>query len=302
MVKLVDNMVQNYLGNVRRVVQRMTNLVGNTRTNVKVNQPRNSPSDLDQESHFMATKESILNQAKSLTKRMQSFNVEWAQLVGRQQSPLIDRIPPRGVEIWRDFWETVRRQVRRINQEFVQLSQDMSRVLSGRVPSNQNIQIPSLYADGESFRDFYEKMTSTLVAEQKKLDKLSGGQSVAESKSDQSSNYIDEYDDENTKEELKRNVALRQQIEQEINVFGSIFDIMRTFMQRLRESATGAIKDMLRPGQSIDNNNDSVTPGSAIRPQVEKVVDETIESQRLINSQAKPVLLPNSRPALPSRP
>lgn len=232
---------------------------------------------------------------------MHDFTIQWAGLVGRQQSPLIDRIPPRGVELWRDFWDTVRKQVRRINQEFWQLSRDMTKLVTSRVPSNPSPVIPSLYSEasaGNSFQEFYDKMRSTLEHEQQKLEKLSNNQIVAEVKSDQA-NLIDETDDESTKEELNRNVALRQQIQQEINVFGSIFDIMRAFMQRLRESATGAVRDILNPG--LGNSNDAVTPGPDIKPQVDKLVSETLDSQRLINGQSQPVLLPNNRPSLNPR-
>lgn len=307
-IKLVDNMVQVYLGNVRRTVQRMTNLLDSTRrpgAAAALGQPRLSPSTTGVEqqakesTNFEQTRESILARIQTLTKSMHDFSIQWAKTVGKQQSPLLDRIPPRGVELWRDFWDTVRRQVRRINQEFTQLSQDMTRLILGRVPNRaepaSGAQLAHLSPVNEIENDFYQKLSLTLQEEQRKMDALV--ESKSQAKAD-ASNLIDEADDDNTKAELTKNVALRQQIQGEIDVFGSIFDIMRAFIQQLRQSATGIVRDVMRPGSSINNNNNAVTPGPSIKPQVDKLLDETIDSQRNINSQAKPVLLPNVRPAL----
>lgn len=324
-IKLIDNAVQNYLGNVRRTIQRMTNFIDNRRTNTADNRPRESPKDahdlVDTQSivsgGFAQTRQSILNQVQLLSNRLQEFTVQWTSLVGRQQSPLIDRIPPRGVELWRDFWDTVRKQVRRINQEFWQLSQDMTRMITGRRPiiprpPQSNLVVVSdndgslLYSSSDDvsvtkqFQEFYDRMSVTLGEEQQKMDalnKIAHGQTAA-AQQDADNNLIDEQDDQVTKDELNRNVALRQQIQQEINVFGSIFDIMRAFIQRLRESATNMVRDVMQPGASNNNDNNPVTPGPSVKPQVDKLLDETIGSQRLINSNGKPVLLPNSRPAL----
>lgn len=322
-IKLVDNMVQNYLGNLRRAVQRMSNFIDNRRANLTSSQPRASSEliDLDSTSvsivvDFPATRLSILRGIQSVSRSMHNFAIRWARVVGKQQSPLIDRIPQRGVELWRDFWDTMRQQVRRINQEFWQLSQDMARMLTGRQPagSTRTEQPNLLYSASESdqaslnelvqkrFQDFYEKMGSALEEQQRKMDEAltayrTGVDPKAElSKQDQTNNLIDEQDDQVTRDELNRNTALRQQIQQEINVFSSIFDIMRTFIERLRESASNVVRDVLRPGASNNNNNDPVTPGPSVKPQVDQLLGETINSQRNINSQSKPVLLPNNRP------
>jgi len=305
-IRLIDNMVQNYLGNVRRTVQRMTNFIGNQRSNLITSGPRDSPTESLSMDEFTAIRQSILGRIQLLSKDMHDFTMQWARIVGKQQSPLIDRIPPRGVELWRDFWDTVRRQVRRINQEFWQLSQDMSRMLTGRLPNGPSKVDNLLYSTSHElvskhFQDFYDKMGITLGEEQLKLDslnKVAQAQSIETGSNSEQFNLIDENDDQATKDELKRNPALRQQIQQEISVFGSIFDIMRAFIQRLRESTTNVVRDVLQPGASNNNNNDPVTPGPSVKPQVDKLLGETVNSQRNINSQAKPVLLPNNRPSL----
>lgn len=358
-------MVQNYLGSVRRTLARMSNYVERRREALSNSAPRRtsssssvahhadsqaSPIGSFDERNFIAVRTSMLNDISTVAKSMQEFTTQWTRLVGRQQSPLIDRIPPRGVELWRDFWDTVRRQVRRINQEFYQLSQDMSRMLTGRLPStnpppgagnprvitapiNMAQQSPAAFGSNEPadmssasllysasaepitttveqsqehvkqlakrFQEFYDRMTATLADEQQKMDAFNvaptSGAVAAAAAADASNNLVDELDDEQTRQELDRNVALRQQIQQEINVFGSIFDIMRAFIQRLRESANN-IRDVMQPSTSNNNNNDAVTPGPQVKPQVDKLLDETIDSQRNINGQAKPVLMPNVRP------
>lgn len=307
-IKLVDNMVQNYLSNLRRAVQRMTSFIDNRRTSQINSQPRESATnnllDSDEADKSPATSQTVLEHLDQLSKSVHDFNIQWTRIIGKQQSPLLDRIPPRGVELWRDFWDTVRKQVRRINQEFWQVSRDMSRMITGRLPSSgaSPASAPTetglLYMDNAllaQFQEFYDKMSVTLGEEQRKLDSLAKAQ--GQLLPDPANNLIDEYDDEQTKNELNRNVALRQQIQQEINVFGSIFDIMRAFIQRLRESA-GNIRDVLQPSLSNNNDNNPVTPGPSIKPQVDKLLDETIDSQRNINGQSKPALLPNSRPSL----
>lgn len=329
-IKLVDNMVQNYIHNVRRTVQRMTNFIDNRRNRFlsNGNQPRESPQVDFNEGEFASITKSIESRIESLTKDMREFSIQWARVVGKQQSPLFDRIPPRGVELWRDFWDTVRKQVSRIRQEFRQLSLDMGRMLTGRIPVStgptpETVRPTAnlLYsADQDTrlskrFQEFYDKMSVALGEEQQKMDTLSlrftQGQAITEKQSslsnnnhysqdDQVNNLIEEQDDQVTKDELTRNVALRQQIQQEINVFGSIFDIMRAFIQRLRESATNAVRDVMQPGSSANNDNNPVTPGPSVKPQVDQLLGETINSQRNINGQARPVLLPNNRPTVGS--
>lgn len=328
-IKLVDNMVQNYLGNVRRTIQRITNFVDNQRATLgnstTVQQPRESPADnsvVQQQSvsgqvmqGFSNIRQSILTRIQSLSKRMHDFTMQWTKAIGKQQSPLLDRLPSRGVELWRDFWDTMRKQVRRINQEISQIATDMSRLVNIRVPSvsgltgtgpQMNRDESLLYFDSlpaktnqvaQQLEEFYQKMSATLLAEQNKLNpfnRLAHTDNGLNKKVDQA-NIYDESDDEATKRELNNNAALRQQIHQEISVFGSIFDIMTTFIQRLRESATNTIRDVVQPGAVNNNNNDPVTPGPSIKPQVDKLLGETINSQRNINSQGKPTLLPKNR-------
>lgn len=342
-IRLVDNMVQNYLGNMRRAVQRFTNFIDNRRAQGQSqaqgqavsSQPRHSPSvEFDQGAvDYKRAGEVIVNQLQSLTKGFREFTLQWSKTLGKQQSPLIDRIPPRGVELWRDFWDTVRKQVRRINQEFLQLTRDMGRVLTGRVPSTGGVRVvvrPSgngreqedqaeqqnnlepaasglaqlLYSSAatlaqsedqtqeqikQQFQVFYERLTNQLSKEQQKMNELSKAAGDNNDQKQQqlgADELLDELDDEITRQELANNVALRQQIQQEINVFGSIFDIMRAFIQRLRDSAT-TIRDILTPPGAINDNN-SVTPGPAIKPTVDKLLEDTINSQRNINSQARP--------------
>lgn len=318
-IRLVDTMVNNYLGNVRRTIQRMSNFIDNRRASLNATgQPRETSihgkSEVVSQSYesFATIRESILTRIQLLSKRMQDFPMQWARAVGKQQSPLIDRIPPRGVELWRDFWDTVRKQVRRINEEFRQVSRDMGRLITGRLPGGPSESPSLLYSASSSgsveqqvkrFQEFYDRMSATLGEEQLKMDNAlnRAAQPLDSDKLDQSNNLIDEQDDQSTRDELTRNPALRLQIQQEINVFGSIFDIMRAFIQRLRESATNVVRDVIQPGASNNNNNDPVTPGPSVKPQVDKLLDETIDSQRNINSQSKPVLLPNSRPSLSSQ-
>lgn len=334
-IKLVDNMVQSYLGNVRRVVQRMTKFIDNQRANlanIGTQQPKPLMAAAGHDGHVdeqlitgqfvdgvANIRQSILNRIQVVSKNMHDFTMQWTRAVGKQSSPLWDRIPPRGVELWRDFWDTVRKQVRRINEEFLQLSRDMNRLVTGRPPSGQSINPGNLFytnVNGQlevskQLQIFYDKMSATLNEEQHRMDAQFGPQSPFEqvlnrnwtnNRESEQNNLIDEQDDEMTKDELNKNVALRQQIQQEINIFGSIFDIMRAFIQRLRESATNAVRDVMRPGGSSNNNNDPVTPGPAVKPQVDKLLGETIEAQRAINGQAKPVLLPNKRVTLNPRP
>lgn len=328
-------MVQNYLGNVRRTVQRISNFVDNRRASLNsTGQPREAPLDAalaaqdipisavkpaeaPQSSSqitgqfmdgFATMRQSILNRIQFVSKRMHDFTMQWTRAVGKQQSPLLDRIPPRAVELWRDFWDTMRKQMRRIGEEVRQVSRDMSRLVTGRPASEPAASL--LYSapseqQVKRFQEFYDKMSVTLGEEQLKMDNALNKASKTDldmKEIEQSSNLIDEQDDQSTRDELTRNVALRQQIQQEINVFGSIFDIMRTFIQRLRESASNVVRDVMQTGSSSNNNNnDPVTPGPSIKPQVDKLLDETIDSQRNINSQSKPVLLPNSRPSLTSQ-
>lgn len=325
MIKLIDNMVQNYLGNVRRTVQRITNFVDNQRstmTSSTGNQPRESPADNVAQRPSVSSqvvqgmsniRRSILGRIQSLTKRMHDFTMQWTKAIGKQQSPLLDRIPSRGVELWRDFWDTMRKQVRRINQEIGQIATDMSRLVNVRVPSVSGLTgSPSrdeslLYSDSlvletnqvaHQLQEFYDNMSATLIAEQNKLDpfnRLAHTDDLNRRAPTDQANLIDDNDDEATKAELNNNAALRQQIHQEISVFGSIFDIMTTFIQRLRESATTMIRDVVQPGAVNNNNNDPVTPGPSVKPQVDKLLGETINSQRNINSQGKPALLPKTR-------
>lgn len=282
-IRLVDNMVQNYLGNVRRTVQRMTQFIDNRRTN-NSSTPRDASSmtkskvvavsaagdpslaDTDNNYQYTLVSRSILHTIDDLSKQMQEFNAQWLQLVGRQQSPLYDRIPPRGIELWVDFRNTVIRQVRRINQEFRQLSQDMARMITGRLPSSRgptpgqpaaaalsysastgSLDAQSFTGTGAErltkiFQEFHDRMSAALGEEQKKMDSLRQTQSLPLDSPEntryydqQQQNLIDEQEDQQTKDELSRNVALRQQIQNEVNVFSSIFDIMRAFIQRLRE-------------------------------------------------------------------
>lgn len=342
-IKLVDNMVQNYLGNVRRTVQRVTNLLdqprvggGGTGTVSQPTEAQIKPQEAPgaPETSQVGVRqagERIVGELEGLTKRFREFTLQWSKTMGKQQSPLIDRIPPRGVELWRDFWDTVRRQVRRINEEVWQLTRDMGRVLTGRLPSTGGrIVIRPSGREGEQggegeapatgglagllysaqgsaptttqtrdqnqeairqqFEEFYEKLSAQLAKEQQRMNELTKpSSSNAKSQQQQQQldqNLIDELDDESTRQELANNVALRQQIQQEINVFGSIFDIMRTFISRLRDSAS-TIRDILTPPGAIFDNN-PVTPGPAVKPTVDKLLEETINSQRNINSQARP--------------
>ena len=322
-------MVQGYLGNVRRTVQRFNNLIDNTRGSMgpasSSSQPRQQQqhqSPADGATPAKQLGESIVEQLQDVAKRFREFTLQWSKALGKQQSPLIDRIPPRGVELWVDFWQTVRKQIRRINEEVVQLSRDMARVLTGRLPStssqiivrptggrenggeqaaNKEIASQSLAsllysADSlllpsprarndeqilkQEFQDFYSKLTSQLKHEEQKmaeLSKASGQQSSGQQQQVETSSLIDELDDEATKNELANNIALRQQIQQEINVFGSIFDIMKTFIQRLRESASN-IRDVLQPPGAINSNN-PVTPGPDVKPTVDQILQDTINSQ-----------------------
>lgn len=322
MIRLVDNMVQNYLGNLRRTVQRFNNFVGGSnRPTVAASAPTTSNEQQQQQ-----LGQQLVEQASKMSGDFGRFMQMWSRSVSRQQSPLIDRIPPRGLELWRDFWDTMRKQMRRINQEFIQVSSDMGRLLTGgrfpapsggspiqpqQVAAARPVQ-PQLYMSAETqqqqqlqlqeqklreqFQEFYDKLTVQLSREQQKLEKqvAEAGQQGSLEDVIPAEKLADEQDDEATRTELTRNVALRQQIQQEINVFGSIFDIMRQFIQRLRESATH-IRDVLTPPGS-SNNNDAVTPGPSIKPQVDQLLEETVNSQRQINGQAKPVLLPQQRP------
>lgn len=293
-------MVSNYLGNVRRTIQRMTNFIDNQRSNMINIRPRESESALfsdsmGESSSFNQISQSILDGIQTISKRMHEFTIRWTKIVGKQQSPLIDRIPPRGVELWRDFWDTVRKQIRVINQQFSTLAQDMGRMLTGRLPTASSMAprgASSEYQIRKQFQELHDNLELVLGTERQ-------GLRFAQ---DQSNNFqdnlIDEQDDEATRNELNNNIALRQQIQQEINMFGSIFDIMRAFIQRLRESATNAVRDVLQPGATNNNDNNPVTPGPSVKPQVDKLLGETINSQRNINGQAKPVLMPNVRPAI----
>lgn len=267
--------------------------------------------------------DSIVNKLRDMTKQFRDFTLQWARAVGKQQSPLIDRIPPRGVELWRDFWDTVRKQFRRINQEFLQLTRDMSRVLTGRQPSNPNNDqvfvrprekrelkaskingaeqkslgnlfysaVSSLTSEPDiqkQFAEYYESLSKKISEEQQKMDQIAraSGQGMQQVDDNAANNLAEEFDDEQTRQVLKQNPGLRQQINQDINVFSSIFDIIRTFLTRLRGSAE-EIRNMLeRPGGMRDNN--AVTPGPAIKPTVDQLLKDTIESQRNINTQARP--------------
>lgn len=328
--------------NVQQSVSRMTQMMNNVLRGNRNNQTSAASSasstpmpGLIGRSMYMnqAEDDSSLEERQSIMKRMDELTKQfqdqvneqlkkleeeekhWNAVVGRQQSPLIDRIPPRGVELWRDFWDTVRKQIRRINEEFLQISRDVTRVVTGRNPTHGSqiitVRPNNLSARGageqevanksainaNEIKDFYEKMTITVETEQNKIDNLVDD--IARHRDNpnyQKDLLIDEQlDDEQTKQELRRNVALRQQIQQEISIFGSLFDIMQTFHQRLRESLQRVVRDVMSPGSSSSNNNMAVTPGPAIKPQVDALLEETIDSQRQINSQAKPVMLPNSR-------
>lgn len=303
----------------------MTNLIDNRRGS---SSPRQSPSSVDaQELDIAARGRSIIESIDLLQGKLNEFNHQFSELVPRQGSPLIDRIPPRGVELWVDFWGTVRKQVEVINKQFWQLSRDLSRMLTGRAPGNQSPstdqrqRIPSQVSPTQSllyssqsvvseedqiasvskrFQDFYDNMSVVLGEQQRKMDSMNriasfqATQSEVNKMADQV-NLIDDQDDQTTRDELNRNVALRQQIRQEITMFGSIFDLIGAFIQRLRESTTNMVRDVVRPGSTNNNNNDPVTPGPSVKPQVDKLLDETINSQRNINGQAKPVLLPSDR-------
>lgn len=315
-------MVQNYLGSVRRVVHRFNNLferIGNGGGQRTQSQPRESPNG-DEVVGPMG--ESVVGQLQELSKRFREFTLQWSRTVGKQQSPLIDRIPPRGVELWRDFWDTVRKQIRRINNEFLQVTRDMGRMLTGRRPSNpdgtvvivrprenENGDLPeptdqtlgsllysavttssSQQAIEREFHEFYEKLTAQLKLEQQKMDaigKATGHEQQQVTADDkQANNLIEEFDDEQTRLALTQNPGLRQQINQDINVFSSIFDIIRTFLTRLRGSAEDIRNILERPGAMRDNN--SVTPGPAVKPTVDQLLKDTVDSQRNINGQARP--------------
>lgn len=317
-------MVQNYLGNMRRAVQRFNNFIDNRRRPDAAagSQPRQSPAaELEQRrqttGHIQRAGESIVGQLQDMTKRFREFTMQWSKTLAKQQSPLIDRIPPRGVELWHDFWNTVRKQVRRINEDFLQLTRDMGRVLTGRLPSTgsrivvqpggrdedvqpANLLAELLYASVDSlkrdqsqdqvrqqFKEFYETLSLQLAREQQKMNELAKAGAAGQQEQQQlDQNLFDDSDDEVTRRELANNVALRQQIQQEINVFGSIFDIMRTFIARLRDSAS-TIRDILTPPGAINDNN-LVTPGPSVKPTVDKLLEDTINAQRNINSQARP--------------
>lgn len=313
-IKLVDNMVRNYVANLRRAVQRVTRFVDHTRQfgSSGTSQPRQSDHEFafsdNEVSKVLSNSKLVMTELEQLSAEMQQFDGRWTKdfgkLSGRQlplpNSPLIDRIPPRGVEMWRDFWDTVRRQMSRINQEVRQMTRDMARMITGRLPSNAT---PSARSASR-----YVDLMNSMKADLAKYLGESRYPSMAASNNDaaiieykqQNVSLIDESDDEVTRNELNNNVALRQQIQQEINIFSSIFDIMGAFIQRLRESATN-IRDVLQPSNSIKNDNNAVTPGPSVKPHVDEILDATIEAQRNINGQAKPVLLPNSRPALKPR-
>jgi len=321
-IRRADSLVQSYLSAMRRTVRRFHRLVATSPQALAAQPEQQEVAQVDQRRPLatVTSAEALVAEVDQLGGRFRAFNLQWARAVGKQQSPLIDRIPPRGVELWRDFWDTVRKQVRRINQEFVQVSRDMTRVITGRPVGSsrptRDQHTALLYTDSASvasqsnakeqleeqqeklrqqFQQFYDKLTVSLSKEQEKLDNQLAAQSSADSSSQTQVNELfDEQDDEATRNELNRNVALRQQIQQEINVFGSIFDIMRQFIQRLRESATH-IRDVLTPPGS-SNNNDAVTPGPSVKPTVDQLLEDTINSQRNINGQAKPVMLPNARP------
>lgn len=318
---MTNQMVENYLGHVRRVVHRFNNMferVAGTNGNRNQLQPR--------ESRGQQVGESLVGQVQEMSKGVRDFVLLWSRTVGKQQSPLIDRIPPRGVEIWRDFWDTMRRQMRRINNEFLQVARDMSRMLTGRRPAkpdgavvivrprdreqdqpsgavvnaplasllyssqlannnNDNGEQPAAAIE-KQFREFYDKLTAQLESEQRKMDAI--GKAAGQQANDDltSGNLIEELDDEQTRLALTQNPGLRQQISQDINVFSSIFDIIRTFLTRLRGSAEDIRNILERPGAMRDNN--SVTPGPNVRPTVDQLLKDTVDSQRNINSQARP--------------
>lgn len=265
-----------------------------------------------------------------------------------RQSPLWDRIPPRGTELWRDFWDTVRKQARRINQELERISNDLRRALTGGSPSRPTTFVTAAPAsllarignlddstltratgvdadelsgarkqlNGKGkFEDYYENLKLSLESERQKLSKLlvasknngdvqissqnkpqialAPSEKVAPSDLEVSSDD----DDEKTRRELEKNPALRQQIAEEIGAFGGIFDIMRAFVKRLRDAATNIVRDVVSPnsGKTVNNDNNAVTPGPAIKPQVDQLLGETLNSQRNINGQAKPITVPNQR-------
>ena len=309
LIKTMDNMVQNYLANMRRALQRFQNFVGSS--GAAGGRPKLEQQQQQQVARSSA--EQVVGELQQLRRQMRDFNLKWARTLGQQQSPLIDRIPPRGVELWRDFWDTMRKQVRRINQEFWTISRDMSRLVTGGGPRRGGGGQAAMYASEaapfpghtsgaeqqvrEQFQEFYDKLTASLSKEQQRLElQLAGGVQTAGQQQQLGEDFPigSSDDDEATRQVLDRNVALRQQIQQEINVFGSIFDIMRAFIQRLRESATH-IRDVLTPPGS-SNNNDAVTPGPQVKPQVDALLEETVDSQRNINGQAPVVALPKKRP------
>lgn len=333
-------MVQNYLGSMRRVIHRFNNLLGdNRRSGLTPNssvhrrhheQPKQQSAPTGEEPHQQLG-EPVVSQLEGVTQKFKQFSEEFPKALERQSSPLIDRIPPRGVELWRDFWDTVRKQFRRINQEFLQVSRDMGRLLTGRQPSNgasrvvvvrprENEQqggaqaatpLASLLysyssmsneqAVAKQFQEFYDNLSAQLKLEQHKMDELSKASGEHEQQQQQQQKesqvqgdnnnkagyeLIEEMDDEQTRQVLTQNPALRQQISQDINVFSSIFDIIRTFLSRLRGSAEDIRNILERPGAMRDNN--SVTPGPAVKPTVDQLLKDTIDSQRNINSQSKP--------------
>lgn len=309
----------------------MTNLIDSRRQPASSSAPRQSPevdrsADAQVDLNKLAVRgQSILVDIEAVELKMGQFSSQFSEIFPRQQSPLVDRIPPRGAELWRDFWETVGKQVRNINEQFWQLSRDMSRMLTGR-PINPSGTVGSprqaanslLYSSQsispdqdqitsvtKTLQEFHDRLSEALYTQQCMMDSLNRiavvddnvteKESLDINKKSEQVNLIDEQDDQTTRDELNRNVALRQQIASEINIFGSIFDLMRTFIQRLRETTTNMVKDVVRPNTSNNNNNDPVTPGPSVKPQVDKLLGETINSQRNINGQAKPVLLPNNR-------
>jgi hypothetical protein len=318
-VRMVEQMVQNYLASTRRVMQRFNNMfdrvTGGGQTQLR---PREST-----DTKAGPLGESVVGQLQELSKSFRDFSLQWSRTVGKQQSPLIDRIPPRGVELWRDFWDTVRKQIRRINNEFLQVTRDMGRLLTGRRPANpdgvvvvvrprengndndnDNAAVATtehtlgslLYsamaavskeqAIEREFQEFYEKLTEQLKKEQEKMDAIGKASGQQQTDDNQANNLIEELDDEQTRLVLTQNPGLRQQINQDINVFSSIFDIIRTFLSRLRGSAEDIRNILERPGALRDNN--PVTPGPAVKPTVDQLLKDTIDSQRNINSQARP--------------
>lgn len=302
-IVLIDRLVQNYLSNLRRAINRVTRFIDHrvpansaaTSAAGRALFKRHAPleeTDKQEEQQQQALRESMLSRIQQLSTSIHELTVRSASFSagsarqGRQTSPLWDRIPPRGTELWRDFWDTVRKQVRRINQEVRKIYQDMGRLVTGQPAAYKYLAL-----DGAQTAQV--AMDNDMVANNRleEDDKLS----EAEMEQFDKINVFDEQDDEFTSSELERNVALRQQIQQEIGVFGSIFDMMQAFVRRLRETARNMVRDVLDPNGSPNNNNNGVTPGPDIRPQVDKLLEETIEAQRHINSQSRPVYLPNDR-------